>query len=219
MFKFIYTIASISQFFSFIFTYQFIVGIACGTIVTYFYQIIKRFTRERDHNRGIHIPHENGTLLITEYAIKEFVSRIISKFNNVSLHSINIDVDKKQKILILNLAIKLLPETTLHPLVDDIRNELITQAKEYTGISDDIQINISVRSFSAKESIIKKQAKKVGSEAIPKNKPINKAETDENKKNESEPLPKIKPINKESIPEDTIIELTPELKDNTNPNP
>ena len=116
--------------------------------------------QKRKHNQGISIKKEGGNLFIAESAIRQLIRRTISNFPNVALNTVVIQ--QKKENLIFKISIDLLPETSISPLIEDIRNKLGVEIKEYTGIEESIIINISIHSYSANPKRIDKQAKKAG---------------------------------------------------------
>lgn len=139
------------------FTCGFAVG---GILLCLVVLLIHLVTHRRNTCDTIVVEGDAGSLYITSNAVREFVSRILGEYQEASLHTIVLR--QKRDLLILQVDVDVLPDTSVVPLVERLRTEIISEAGEKLGITMPIRVNVSLRSLSAKEKRIVRQQKRVG---------------------------------------------------------
>ena len=127
----------------------FIAGVIAGFILVVVVCAIVYWVGRRHRCRGIPVQGEDGDLFITVTAMREFVVLVLGEFSQASLSSVVLL--EKGDALVLNIALNVRPETEIVPLVELLRERIMTGAKEKMGIGKALKVNISIGSLSAKE--------------------------------------------------------------------
>ena len=146
----------------------FTVGLAIALLLALVLLLIASLLHGRRRCRGVTIPGENGTLFVTVNAVREFVSGVLAEFREAALRGV--ELRKKRGGLLLTVELAVLPDTAILPLSEKVRARLLEEAGQKIGLDRDLQVNITVRSLSAREEKIARQARKArppASSAVP----------------------------------------------------
>lgn len=117
-----------------------------------------RMTAKAGRCDGVTVESDTGSLFISANAIREFITRIVSEFEEASVHSIVLR--NRGETLRVRLRLEVLPETVVQPLSEELRSRIITRSDEQLGIEQPIQVDIDIRSLSAKAGRIARQRRR-----------------------------------------------------------
>ena len=127
----------------------FIAGVIAGFILVVIVCAIVYWIGRRHRCRGIPVQGEDGDLFITVNAMREFVVLVLGEFSQASLASVALL--ERGDSLVLNIALNVRPDTDVVPLVELLRQRIMTGAREKMGIEKPLKVNVSIGSLSAKE--------------------------------------------------------------------
>jgi len=136
----------------------FMTGLSAGLILVLLVCLLLAAMRGRRRCRGVTVAGENGSLFVTVNAVREFVARILCDFKETALHGV--ELRRRRGVLKLILDLEVLPDTAILPLAERLRERLISEAESKIGISSGLQVDLVVRSLSANEDKIAKQARR-----------------------------------------------------------
>ena len=111
--------------------------------------LVMYWARRRHLCRGIPVQGEDGDLFITVNAMREFVVQVVGEFAEASLASVVLL--EKEDSLVLDIALSVRPDTHIVPLVELLRERIMTGARERMGVGRPLKVNVSIGSLSAKE--------------------------------------------------------------------
>jgi len=133
-------------------------GFLAGLLVAIIALVLYRMFRRRGQSRGFLIAEDAGDLFITVGAVREFTAGIVASFGEASLNSVSLTEPRGGYVLTITLD--LLPETSVVPLRNQIRERIVKEAAERLGVQGPLKVNFVVRSLSASERKIAKASKK-----------------------------------------------------------
>jgi len=133
-------------------------GVGLGILALLILLFVSVRLRMAGRCKEIRITGDQGDLLISLQAVREFVARVVARFREASLH--NVSMHQSRTALVLRLVLEVLPDTKIQPLADEIRATIIREAAEQLGVRSDVRVDIAVRSLSASEKRIAKAARK-----------------------------------------------------------
>ncbi|OGV71718.1 MAG: hypothetical protein A3K19_12330 [Lentisphaerae bacterium RIFOXYB12_FULL_65_16] len=139
----------------------FVAGLALGLVLIFLVLLMLLFLRSRRRCAGVTIQSEYGELHVTVNAMREFVTRILCEFQEASMRSIYLR--RSGGNLILTIVLDAVPDTDLVSLQDRVSRRVIAEAAEKIGTQGLLQrVNVTVRSYTAEQSKIVRQARKFG---------------------------------------------------------
>lgn len=138
----------------------FVIGLMLGLVLVLTGTWVALVWNRRRQAGGVLLPGEKGDLFISANALREFVARVLYEFGEASLNSVRI-LDTRPG-LTLSLSIDVLPDTAVVPLVQEVRTRILQQAVEKAGIERPLRVDVTVRSYMAKERKIAKGTRRVG---------------------------------------------------------
>ncbi len=125
------------------FVYGFILALLLVLLV-----LVWSLIRQHRKERAISVSTENGDLLVSINAVKEFVSRIVREYSETSLRQVRIKTARDGIHFRLTLAV--VAGTEIVPLVDKIRRQIQQKAERELGIEEGVRVNVVVKSLSSK---------------------------------------------------------------------
>ena len=118
-------------------------------IVLLLWALVKVRLARHQRCKWISIEGERGDMFITINAIREFVKRILSDFEETSLEGIKLR--QRGNSLIMNIEIAVLPDIDLVPLRDALQSRISEESLNRLGITQNLRVNIIVKSVAASE--------------------------------------------------------------------
>ncbi len=130
-------------------TEGFFLGLALGLLIVLILWLVIILIRRKSRSKGVTIPGENGNLIVTANAIRQFVTRILTDFPNASMRSV--DLLEKRQGLVLAISINAAPEADLVELRDQISSRVMEEAGRRIGMTDTLKkVDVAVHSYEDK---------------------------------------------------------------------
>jgi len=132
---------------------EFYRGVGFGMIAAVVLAIVLRllvwllFERRRQH--GICISGDNGDLVISMHALRDFVARVLTEFPDAALRQVKLRDRRNQ--LDLTLHVDLVPGSGAMPLRDQIRVRIGEELADKVGV-DNCTVHVHVKGWNAKPS-------------------------------------------------------------------
>lgn len=104
------------------------------------------FSRKRKF-KGVMVAGSVGNLYITINAIRQFIHRILTEFEEAALSSVSVREIRGQ--IVFSVELEVVPDVDLVPLRDRIQQRIVDDAENRLGIGMPIKVNLDIRSIEA----------------------------------------------------------------------
>jgi hypothetical protein len=121
-------------------------GMGIGVVAVLIIVLLLIMLRRQRKSGGIAIGGENGSLYVTQAAVREFVGVVMQDFSEAALHGMSLR--RGGGGYTMRISIHVAPGAEVMSLVEDIRRRIIRQVVERMGVDAPLKVNVTVRSFT-----------------------------------------------------------------------
>ncbi len=136
----------------------FVAGVALSLVAALLLLALVHRIRHRTACKSVTVKGEQGDLVVTLNAVREFVKRILHDFGDTSLQALRLRHARSGLVMTVEVAV--VPDTELVPLRDMLQERIIKDAAAQLGLSMPLRVNIQVRSLEADQAKIARKIRK-----------------------------------------------------------
>ncbi len=125
----------------------FFFGMILVLVVSLLVRLLWPLVTGRRKFKGVVVAGSAGNLYITINAIRQFIHRILTEFEEVSLSSVTVRETRGQ--IVFSIDLEVVPDVDLVPLRDQIQGRVMEDAEKRLGLGLPIKVNLDIRSIQA----------------------------------------------------------------------